>query len=313
MPAKTRIQESAAATIKRLGEKDRGLGQMLKKAYGYAVFPAVGKASLVVGGSYGHGAVFERGKFIGHATLSQLTIGVQVGGDTFTELLVFENKEALDRLKKGKMSFAANASAVLVKAGAAGTKNVTNGVAAYAYSRGGMLLEAVIGGQKFSFKPADEEELEDQGEEEGEEQQESSRGGSKGKAAASQEEESDEGEEQQEGEEDSGDAEDSGEDEEAGVLGRAMDGVKSAASSVSETAKAHPVAATVIGTALVASAAFFVVRAVRNRSDQDEEGQEDSEAQDQADEGEEEQEQDEGEDEEKSDTLNQLRRRRSKA
>jgi len=305
------MQESAAATIKRLEEKDRGLGQMLKKAYGYAVFPAVGKASLVVGGSYGRGAVFERGKFIGYATLSQLTIGVQVGGDTFTEILVFQNKEALDRLKKGKMAFAANASAVLVKAGAAGTKNFTNGVAAYAYSRGGMLLEAVIGGQKFSFKPADEEEMEDQGEEEGEEQQESSRGGSKGKAAASQEEESDEGEEQQEGEDDSGDAGDSGEDEEAGVLGRAMGGVKSAASSVSETAKAHPVAATVIGTALVASAAFFVVRAVRSRSDQDEDGQEDTEAQDQADEGEEEQ--DEGEDEEKADTLNQLRRRRSKA
>jgi len=94
-------------------------------------------------------------------------------------------------------------------------------------------------------------------------------------------------------------------------LSRAMDGVKSAASSVSETAKAHPVAATVIGTTLLASAAFFVVRAVRSRSDQDEEGQEDTDAQDQADEGEEEQ--DEGEDEEKADTLNQLRRRRSKA
>jgi hypothetical protein len=309
MPAKTRIQESAAATIKRLGEKDRGLGQMLKKAYGYAVFPAVGKASLVVGGSYGRGAVFERGKFIGHATLSQLTLGVQVGGDTFSEILVFENKEALDRLKKGKMSFAANASAVLVKAGAAGTKNFTNGVAAYAYSRGGMLLEAVLGGQKFSFKPADEEDMEDQGEEEGEEQQESSRGGSKGKPDASRGEESDEGDEEgQEGEEDSGESEDGGEDEEAGVLGRAMGGVKSAASSVSETAKAHPVAATVIGTALVASAAFFVVRAIRGRSDQDEEGQEDqedNEAQDQADEGE--------EDEEKGDTLNQLRRRRSRA
>ena len=87
-----------------------------------------------------------------------------------------------------------------------------------------------------------------------------------------------------------------------------MGGVKSAASSVSETAKAHPVAATVIGTALVAGAAFFVARAIRGRSDQDEEGQEDqedNEAQGQADEGE--------EDEEKGDTLNQLRRRRSRA
>src|SRR5688500_5781786 len=210
MPANSTIEESSAAALKRLEEKDRGLKRMLRRAYAYAVFPSVGKASLVVGGSYGRGAVFEKGKFIGQATISQFTIGVQIGGDTFTELLVFENKEALDRLKKGKMAFAANASAVLVKAGAAGTKDFTNGVAAYAYSRGGMLLEAVIGGQKFKFKPADEQEQEEQ--DEGEEQGQkggragASKGKGKGQAAAAQDEdEGDEGEDEQEDE--SGDEE----------------------------------------------------------------------------------------------------------
>ena len=330
MPANTTIEESAAATLKRLEEKDRGIKQMLKKAYAYAVFPSVGKASLVVGGSYGRGAVFEKGKFIGHATISQFTIGVQIGGDTFTELMVFENKEALDRLKKGKMAFAANASAVLVKAGAAGTKDFTNGVAAYAYSRGGMLLEAVIGGQKFKFKPADGQEQEDQ--EEGEEQEQkggragASKGKGKGQAAAQDEDEGEEDQEDESGDEEGQeDGEEDGEEQESGLLGRAMggirsgassaaEGVKSAASKVGETVKAHPVAATVVGTAVVAGVALLVMRSIsgagQDGSDEQEVGDE-NEPEASADEGEDEQEGDEEESEESGDTLNRLRRRRS--
>ena len=304
---KTSIEESALATLKRLEEKDRGLKQVLKKAHAYAVFPSVGKASLVVGGSHGRGAVFEKGKFIGHATISQLTIGVQIGGDTFSQVLVFENKQALDRLKKGKMAFAADASAVLVKAGAAAMKGFPYGVAAYTYSRGGMLLEAVIGGQKFKFKPVDEQDQDDQGEEEGEQQQ--PRGGKaaagRGKAQASDE---DEGDEQEDDEGDAGAAD----DEEAGALGRTMAGVKSAASRVAEVAKEHPLAATLAGTAVVAGAAFLVVRAIRgssaDQSGQEEDDQDEPEGRaDQADEG------DEDEADDKRDTLNQLRRRRTRA
>src|SRR3954466_10528952 len=102
MPATTAartstIEERAAATLKRLEQKDPGLKQFLKKAHGYAVFPSVGKAALVVGGAYGHGEVFEGGKHIGHATIGQTTLGVQVGGDTFSEVIAFENEQALDR------------------------------------------------------------------------------------------------------------------------------------------------------------------------------------------------------------------------
>jgi lipid-binding SYLF domain-containing protein len=328
--SKTTIDERAAATLKRLEEKDRGLKQMLKKAYAYAVFPSVGKASLVVGGSYGHGAVYEGGKFIGHATISQFTAGVQIGGDTFTEVLVFQNKEALERLKHGKMAFAANASAVLVKAGAAAAKGFSNGVAAYTYASGGMLLEVAIGGQKFKFKPAGEED---------EQQSGSGRNkGAKGKAAASggQEEGESEGDEGQDDEESDS------------LLGRAMggvrsalggaaDGVKSAASRVTETAKAHPVAATVVASTVAAGAALLIVRAVRgsgasaDQGSEDEAGYDDkgqgeyeNQARSQAeDEGGEEEDQDqgdeggqeEGEEEGQNDTLNQLRdrRRRSRA
>lgn len=301
MATKTTIEERAQATLKRLEEKDKGLRQMLKKAYAYAVFPSVGKASLVVGGAYGHGAVFERGEFIGHATISQLTVGVQVGGDTFSEILVFENKEALDRLKKGKMAFAANASAVLVKAGASGTKNFTNGVAAYAYSRGGMLLEAVIGGQKFTFKPADEQEQDERGEDEGEEQQQRGGKSGRGRGRAQPQASEEDDEDQDEGEEEGSD--EGGEGEESGVLGRTLAGIKSASSRMTDLAKGHPLAATLVGTAAVAGVAFLVVRAVRKGREQS-----DDQAQDEGGER-----QDEGEDDEKGDTLNQLRRRRARA
>src|SRR5205814_8148522 len=122
----------------------------------------------------------EKGKFIGYATITQLTLGVQIGGDTFSEVVIFESRQALDRFRQNKMAFAANASAVLVKAAAAGTADFPKGVKAMAYSRGGMLLEAAIGAQKFKFKPAGEED-----EQEDDEQQDAQSGGKSGGKAAS--------------------------------------------------------------------------------------------------------------------------------
>ncbi|MDF2692171.1 MAG: hypothetical protein K0S65_554 [Labilithrix sp.] len=144
------IHAGAEATLTWLTLKDPGLKPLLDKAYGYAVFPAVGRASVVLGGARGHGEVFEHGKPIGFSTLSQMTVGMQVGGQTFSELILFNSKDALETFKKGKVSFTANASAVLVNAGATGTSDF-KAVVAKAYSRGGMLLEASIGGQKFKF------------------------------------------------------------------------------------------------------------------------------------------------------------------
>jgi lipid-binding SYLF domain-containing protein len=152
------LHADVEAKLKEFKSEDPGLGQLLKDAYGYALFPEVGKASLVVGGSYGQGEVYEKKKLIGYATMSQFTVGVQVGGDTFSELILFESKDALDRFKSGKVEFAANASAVLVRAGTAKVNDYEQGVKTLAISSGGMLLEAAIGGQKFTFKPASETE-----------------------------------------------------------------------------------------------------------------------------------------------------------
>ncbi|WNZ59625.1 hypothetical protein QEG98_26740 [Myxococcus sp. MxC21-1] len=146
------LHEEAVATVDRVVLKHPELKKELEQVEGYAVFPSLGRASLVLGGSYGHGEVFEKGKPIGFATLSQLTLGVQVGGQTLSELIFFHDRDAIEAFKGGKAAFAANASAVLVKAAASGTINYAKCVA-HAYSRGGMLLEISLGGQKFTFIP----------------------------------------------------------------------------------------------------------------------------------------------------------------
>lgn len=147
------IHEEVSAALNRLQAKNAKLKEQLQNAYGYAVFPSVGRASAVLGGAYGHGEVFERGKPVGFATMSQITVGVQIGGQTFIQILTFRNRDALDQFKKrGKVGFTLNASAVIVKAAATATNNVAD-MEAKAYSRGGMLLEASVGGSKFMFVP----------------------------------------------------------------------------------------------------------------------------------------------------------------
>ena len=146
-------QESRAA-VRRMCEKDPGLQRLLDEAYGYAVFPSVGKATAVVGGAFGKGEVFQRGKLIGYAGLVQLTLGVQLGGQTFRQIVAFRDQAALARFKAGRTAFAANASAVLVKAGAAASAGYESGALVFLSSEGGMMLEAAIGAQKFIFKPA---------------------------------------------------------------------------------------------------------------------------------------------------------------
>src|SRR5688572_9060781 len=117
---------------------------MLRDAYGYAVFPEVGKATAVVGAAFGKGEVFRGGKLIGYAAVAQLTIGIQLGGQTFSQIIAFQTKEAMDRFKAGRYALAANASAVLVKAGAAASANYERGVAVLVHSDGGMMLELAI-------------------------------------------------------------------------------------------------------------------------------------------------------------------------
>lgn len=148
------LHAESKATVRRMAEEDPGLRKVLDGAHAYAVFPSVGKATAVIGGAYGKGEVFQGDSLVGYAGLVQLTLGVQVGGQTFSEVVAFQNSAALERFKSGKTAFAANASAVLVKAGAAASSNYADGTLVFVSPEGGMMLEAAIGAQKFIFKPA---------------------------------------------------------------------------------------------------------------------------------------------------------------
>ena len=149
---KAALVTEATARWQQMRTVDPSLGALVQRGYGYALFPDVGKAGLGVGGAYGRGVVYERGQHIGYADLTQGTIGAQVGGQSFSELLVFEHKAALDRFKAGEFGVAAGASAVVLKSGVATTPNFVDGVAVIVQPVGGVMVEAAIGGQQFTYQ-----------------------------------------------------------------------------------------------------------------------------------------------------------------
>lgn len=151
--AKEVLANDAQSAIGRFKAQDPGFETFLNNGYAHVIFPDVGKGGLGVGGSFGRGIVYEQGKMIGYASLEQATIGLQAGGQTFSELIVFENKAALDRFTNNRLEFAANASAVAIKSGASATAKYTNGVAIFTRANGGLMFEASVGGQRFTFKP----------------------------------------------------------------------------------------------------------------------------------------------------------------
>jgi lipid-binding SYLF domain-containing protein len=149
---KAALVTEAAARWQQMRTADPALGALVQRGHGYALFPDVGKAGLGVGGAYGRGVVYERGQHIGYSDLTQGTVGVQVGGQSFSELLVFESKAALDRFKAGQVSFAAGASAVVLKSGVATNPNFVDGVAVIVQPVGGVMVEAALGGQQFTYQ-----------------------------------------------------------------------------------------------------------------------------------------------------------------
>lgn len=148
-------------------------GSFFKTAYGYAVFPTIGKGGLVVAGAYGTGRVYVKEKYVGDTSMKQATIGFQAGGQAYSQIIFFKDKRAFDEFSSGNFEFGAQASAVAITAGASvaantagssvgasGTKRHAEtagtyykGMAVFTVAKGGLMYEASIGGQKFSYKP----------------------------------------------------------------------------------------------------------------------------------------------------------------
>jgi len=141
-----------AETIANFKNEDPNLKAYFNKAYGYAVFPTIGKGAIFIGGAHGSGEVFEKGRLIGTSSLTQLTIGFQLGGQAYSEVIFFKDKKRLKDFTTGNFEFSAQASAVAVTAGASADAAYENGVAVFTMAKGGLMYEASIGGQKFGFK-----------------------------------------------------------------------------------------------------------------------------------------------------------------
>ncbi|MCW8885628.1 MAG: YSC84-related protein [Motiliproteus sp.] len=143
-----------AKTIARFKNKDPNLKLFFSKAYGYAVFPTVGKGGIGIGGAYGEGKLYQQAEYAGDTTLTQLTIGLQLGGQAYSEIIFFKDKAAIERFKQGSFELNAQASAVAVTAGASTDADYSDGVAIFTMAKGGLMYEASVGGQKFSYTPA---------------------------------------------------------------------------------------------------------------------------------------------------------------
>jgi lipid-binding SYLF domain-containing protein len=143
-------------TIEEFKRVDPSMQERFENARAYAVFPEVGKGAVGVGGAYGRGMLFENGDAIGYCDLSQATIGFQLGGQTYREVIFFQNDMSLRSFKSNTLEFAAQASAVAASAGASADADYENGVLVFTMARGGLMFEASIGGQRFRFDPLPE-------------------------------------------------------------------------------------------------------------------------------------------------------------
>jgi lipid-binding SYLF domain-containing protein len=148
-------------------------GNFFKTAYGYAVFPTIGKGGVGVGGAFGKGRVYEKGKYVGDASMSQVTVGFQLGGQAYSQIVFLQDQRAFKEFTSGNFAFGAEASAVAItaaagakantagsSAGASAGKNdaktvgsYNRGMATFTVAKGGLMYEASIGGQKFNYKP----------------------------------------------------------------------------------------------------------------------------------------------------------------
>ena len=144
--------KAARQAIGELQRADPKLGRFFGGAAGYVVFATVGKGAAGIGGAHGVGVLFEKGSAIGQATLTQVTIGLQLGGQAYTEVIFFETEKTLAAFKKAEFTMAAQVSAVAAADGASANAKYVDGVSVFTLPKGGLMAEASVGGQKFSYR-----------------------------------------------------------------------------------------------------------------------------------------------------------------
>ena len=146
------LTEDSKKALDKMVATSSGIESYHKSAYGYVVFPKVTKAGLVLGGAGGKGIVYQDHEIVGSSTLKQASVGLQAGGQQYSEVIFFENKKAYKHFVNGKLKFDAQVSAVAIKPGVSVDVAYVNGVAVFTQPLGGLMFEASLGGQHFTYK-----------------------------------------------------------------------------------------------------------------------------------------------------------------
>ncbi len=149
---RAQLHADADAAVSRFKSRDPSMQKFFDSAVAYAIFPSVGKAGFVIGGSHGLGELREHNIVTGYATISQATVGAQIGAQAYSEIIFFRDRANLQDFKDSRLEFAAQASAIAASAGASADADYHNGVAIFTIPVGGLMAEASVGGQKFSFE-----------------------------------------------------------------------------------------------------------------------------------------------------------------
>ncbi len=149
-PAPSGPYPLAQQTLDRMTTTDSSLRRFIDNAYGYAVFPTVSKGALIVGGSYGEGAAFQGGQMVAKCSIAKGSIGAQIGGETYSEVIFFQSRPYFDQFVSGHFTFSAGVSAIAITAGAAADAAYSHGVAVFISPKRGLLASAAVGGQNFS-------------------------------------------------------------------------------------------------------------------------------------------------------------------
>jgi len=149
---KSDLVHSSADTLNQAQHNDSTLRSFIGDSAGYAVFPSIGKGAVGIGGAYGKGDVYQNGAVVGYCDMTQATIGVQLGGQDYSEILVFQTPAAVELFKNGNFRFDAQATAVAIKSGVGANAKFANGVAIFTMDETGLMYEASVGGQKFSYQ-----------------------------------------------------------------------------------------------------------------------------------------------------------------
>jgi lipid-binding SYLF domain-containing protein len=148
-----RMELDVQRAIINIKSADPGIETFFESAAGYAVFPSVGKGGFIIGGAFGRGLVIVDEKVDGYTSMSQATIGLQLGGQTYSQFIFFRDETAIGHFRRGNFEFGAQASAVAITAGASATAAYDSGVAVFTLARGGLMFEGTVGGQRFKFEP----------------------------------------------------------------------------------------------------------------------------------------------------------------